>query len=90
MIYILVQGEGLRKALPPNVQILTLEPWKDDSVLLRLEHLFEIGEAGNLSQPVEVNIQVRVNPITFDCIRKLLQLCMYQQKLFGLELTLDS
>jgi len=40
------------------VHILTLEPWKDDTILLRLEHLFEVGEAQRMSQPVEVNIQV--------------------------------
>ena len=54
-----MQGNGLRKELPPNVQILTLEPWKDDTILLRLEHIFEITEASHLSRPVEVNIQVR-------------------------------
>ncbi|XP_011645218.1 lysosomal alpha-mannosidase isoform X2 [Pogonomyrmex barbatus] len=48
---------GLNKTLPPNVHILTLEPWKDDTILLRLEHLFEVGEAQQLSQPVEVNIK---------------------------------
>ncbi|XP_063974588.1 lysosomal alpha-mannosidase isoform X1 [Diachasmimorpha longicaudata] len=51
-----MQMKGLRKRLPPNVHILTLEPWKGGQVLLRLEHLYEIGEAGQLSQPVEVNI----------------------------------
>ncbi|CAL1684554.1 unnamed protein product [Lasius platythorax] len=48
---------GLMKALPPNVHILTLEPWKDDTILLRLEHIFEVGETQYMSQPVEVNIQ---------------------------------
>lgn len=57
-VYILLQTSGLNKALPSNVHILTLEPWKDDTILLRLEHLFEVGEAQRMSQPVEVNIQV--------------------------------
>jgi len=52
------QTSGLNKALPPNVHILTLEPWKDDTILLRLEHLFEVGETEQLSQPVEINIHV--------------------------------
>ncbi|XP_033224967.1 lysosomal alpha-mannosidase-like [Belonocnema kinseyi] len=52
-----MQSSGLTKTLPPNVHILTLEPWKDGNVLLRLEHLFESGESGNYSIPVEVNIQ---------------------------------
>lgn len=53
-----LQTSGLTKALPRNVHILTLEPWKDDTILLRLEHLFEVGEAQQMSQPVEVDIQV--------------------------------
>lgn len=48
----------LGKKLPPNVQILTYEPWKNGQILLRLEHLFEVGEAGQLSQPVEINLTV--------------------------------
>ncbi|XP_043260159.1 lysosomal alpha-mannosidase isoform X2 [Colletes gigas] len=48
---------GLAKTIPPNVHILTLEPWKDGTVLLRLEHIFEVGETENLSKPVEINIQ---------------------------------
>ncbi|XP_043527609.1 lysosomal alpha-mannosidase isoform X2 [Frieseomelitta varia] len=51
------QGTALAKALPPNVHILTLEPWKNNTVLLRLEHIFEVGETVSLSKPVEVNIQ---------------------------------
>lgn len=42
----------------PNVRILTLEPWKDDTILLRLEHIFEVDEAEQFSQPIEVDIQV--------------------------------
>ncbi|XP_076174533.1 lysosomal alpha-mannosidase II isoform X1 [Ptiloglossa arizonensis] len=53
----MLKKSGLAKALPPNVHILTLEPWKDDTVLLRLEHIFEVGETENLSKPVEINIQ---------------------------------
>lgn len=52
-----LQNSGLAKALPPNVHILTLEPWKDDTVLLRLEHLFEAGESTQYSQPVDLNIK---------------------------------
>ncbi|XP_012271344.1 lysosomal alpha-mannosidase isoform X1 [Orussus abietinus] len=47
---------GEVKALPPNVHILTLEPWKEGTILLRLEHLFEVNEAQQLSQPVTLNI----------------------------------
>lgn len=49
---------GLSESLPPNVQILTLEPWKRGTVLLRLEHIFELKESKKYSIPVEVNLQV--------------------------------
>ncbi|XP_071568794.1 lysosomal alpha-mannosidase-like isoform X1 [Temnothorax nylanderi] len=61
---------GLKKALPLNVHILTLEPWRDDTVLLRLEHLFEVGEAQKLSQPVEFNIQDLFSTFTIESIEE--------------------
>ncbi|KAM0728650.1 Lysosomal alpha-mannosidase [Formica fusca] len=48
---------GLNYEMVPNVRILTLEPWKDDTILLRLEHIFEVDEAEQFSQPIEVDIQ---------------------------------
>ncbi|XP_043267242.1 lysosomal alpha-mannosidase isoform X1 [Venturia canescens] len=59
-----MQGDGLWKKLPPNVQILTLEPWKENSILLRLEHVFEANEAATLSEPVTINIQDLFAPFT--------------------------
>ncbi|XP_018323399.1 lysosomal alpha-mannosidase-like isoform X2 [Agrilus planipennis] len=52
-----LQYEGLVKALPKNVQILTLEPWIDQSFLLRLEHVFEVNEDPHWSsnQIVDLN-----------------------------------
>ncbi|KAG5331257.1 MA2B1 mannosidase, partial [Acromyrmex charruanus] len=61
---------GLNKALPPNVHILTLEPWKDDTILLRLEHLFEVGEGQRMSQPVEVNIQNLFSTFSIESIKE--------------------
>ncbi|XP_044269680.1 lysosomal alpha-mannosidase-like [Tribolium madens] len=49
--------EGLRKVLPDNVHILTFEPWKEDSFVLRLEHILENNEDTNLSQSVSVNLE---------------------------------
>ncbi|XP_050536748.1 lysosomal alpha-mannosidase-like [Daktulosphaira vitifoliae] len=48
---------GLKSALPDNVQLLTLEPWKDGTVLIRLEHIFEYSEDKRLSNAVVVNVQ---------------------------------
>merc|ERR1712071_148007 len=50
------EKSGLMGALPDNVHILTLEPWKDGTHLLRLEHVFDIDEDAVLSQPATVNL----------------------------------
>ncbi|XP_043485751.1 lysosomal alpha-mannosidase isoform X1 [Polistes fuscatus] len=52
-----LKTSGLAKPLPPNIHILTLEPWKNNTILLRLEHLFEAGEAMQWSAPVDINIK---------------------------------
>ncbi|XP_050429142.1 lysosomal alpha-mannosidase-like isoform X2 [Adelges cooleyi] len=52
-----LQFYGMKNLLPVNVQVLTLEPWKEGTILLRLEHIFEYNEDTNLSKPVVVNIQ---------------------------------
>lgn len=52
------RGEGLKIQLPRNVRILTLEPWNENQVLLRLEHLFEVNETKEYSNEVKVNIKV--------------------------------
>lgn len=52
------QHSGLTNSLPANVQILTLEPWKATTFLLRLEHVFERKEDPVLSRPVTVDLKV--------------------------------
>ncbi|KAK9810259.1 hypothetical protein WJX72_007477 [[Myrmecia] bisecta] len=44
--------------LPPNVHLLTLQRLPDNSTLLRLAHLYQVGEdrSGNLSKPVTVDL----------------------------------
>ncbi|KAF5294472.1 hypothetical protein FQR65_LT01598 [Abscondita terminalis] len=37
---------GLNRDLPDQVQILTLEPWNGNTILMRLEHIFEIADGG--------------------------------------------
>nr|CAD7445524.1 unnamed protein product [Timema bartmani] len=51
------QFVGLTNSLPENVQVLTLERWTDNSLLLRLEHILEKDEDKVLSQDVSINIQ---------------------------------
>ncbi|GAB6018760.1 hypothetical protein CHUAL_000429 [Chamberlinius hualienensis] len=49
---------GLTSPLPDNVNLLTVEPWKDGTILLRLEHFYELADDPNgLSNPATVNIQ---------------------------------
>ncbi|XP_076263635.1 lysosomal alpha-mannosidase-like [Rhynchophorus ferrugineus] len=52
-----MEYSGLKEALPRNIQILTLEPWRDSSFLLRLEHVFDYDEDSILSQPALVKLQ---------------------------------
>ncbi|CAG9761788.1 unnamed protein product [Ceutorhynchus assimilis] len=52
-----MQFSGLKKSLPQNVHIMTLEPWTKSSYLLRLEHVFEIEQDSTLSEPVTVDLK---------------------------------
>ncbi|XP_050536747.1 lysosomal alpha-mannosidase-like [Daktulosphaira vitifoliae] len=54
---ITMQYSSMRNSLPKNVQLLTLEPWKENTILLRLEHIFEYNEDKNLSKPVTLNLE---------------------------------
>jgi lysosomal alpha-mannosidase len=53
-----LQYEGLTRTLPENVQILTLEPWRDNTYLVRLEHMFEKDEDAVLSNPITIHLEV--------------------------------
>ncbi|XP_049791934.1 lysosomal alpha-mannosidase-like [Schistocerca nitens] len=64
------QFSGLSQELPENIQILTLEPWKEGSLLLRLEHILEKGEDTELSQPATVNLEALFTPFDVSSIRE--------------------
>lgn len=49
--------QGLSVDLPSNVHLLTLEQWKNNELLLRLEHLYQKQEDSALSKPVTVNLR---------------------------------
>ncbi|XP_049819511.1 lysosomal alpha-mannosidase-like isoform X2 [Aethina tumida] len=40
---------SIKKSLPDNVNVLTLEPWKDNSYILRLENIYESDENSNVA-----------------------------------------
>ena len=47
---------ALSDSLPENVHLLTLENWKANQVLLRLEHTFESSDNSPLSKPVVIDL----------------------------------
>ncbi|KAJ8964251.1 hypothetical protein NQ314_005027 [Rhamnusium bicolor] len=61
---------GLKRALPDNVQILTLEPWKGFSLLLRLEHVLENDEDPNLSVPAIIDLKNLFSPFEIKSLRE--------------------
>ncbi|KAK6626758.1 hypothetical protein RUM44_009235 [Polyplax serrata] len=56
--YYVNEFSGLYNYVPRNVRILTLEPWREDTVLLRLEHIFENVPSSSLSNaPVIISLR---------------------------------
>ncbi|KAJ8946016.1 hypothetical protein NQ318_023263 [Aromia moschata] len=53
---LLLSYSALRQALPENVNILTFEPWKNGTFLLRFEHILEQNEDPKLSDTANINI----------------------------------
>ena len=47
---------GLSRSLPENVHLLTLENWRANQVLLRLEHIYESTDNNVFSKPAEVDL----------------------------------
>ncbi|XP_068085072.1 lysosomal alpha-mannosidase [Anabrus simplex] len=67
----IMEFRGLKDALPPNVHVLSLEPWKDHTILLRLEHIMESGEDEDGCRPVVVNIQDMFTPFPVFSIQEM-------------------
>ncbi|KAG5895850.1 hypothetical protein JTB14_038276 [Gonioctena quinquepunctata] len=61
---------GLNHVLPDNVQILTLEPWKGASFLLRLEHVIENNEDPVLSKPALIDLRGLFSPFEITSLRE--------------------
>lgn len=68
---------GLRDYLPKMVNLLSLESWDAENVLIRLEHIFEINEDADYSRPVQVSLRrmfrnfkiVKVREMTLDALQ---------------------
>ncbi|XP_063218201.1 lysosomal alpha-mannosidase-like [Bacillus rossius redtenbacheri] len=64
------QYAGLRSALPDSVHLLTLEPWGDDTVLLRLEHIAGTGDDGQPYGSVTVDLEAMFAPLAIGWARE--------------------
>lgn len=51
------QYSALSLSLPQNVNLMTLEPWKENSILVRFEHILEANEDCEYSKPATFNIK---------------------------------
>lgn len=68
---------GLRDYLPKMINLLSLESWDQENVLIRLEHIFEINEDADYSRPVQVSLRrmfknfkvVKVREMTLDALQ---------------------
>ncbi|NXN97795.1 MA2B1 mannosidase, partial [Rhinopomastus cyanomelas] len=69
----LSQFSGLRGELPPNLHLLTLAPGGAGagSVLLRLEHQFQLGESTGSSQPVTVDLLSLFSTLSITSVQEL-------------------
>ncbi|XP_023318565.1 lysosomal alpha-mannosidase isoform X1 [Trichogramma pretiosum] len=65
-----MKSNDLIGKLPKNVKILTLEPWKEGEVLLRLEHLFEKDESPKYSVPASVDLKELFSTFTIHSVRE--------------------
>ncbi|XP_054150682.1 lysosomal alpha-mannosidase [Melozone crissalis] len=65
------QVSGLRRALPPNVHLLSLEPRGAGAVLLRLEHLYQVGESQNGSRPATVDLTTLFSAFTVTAVQEM-------------------
>lgn len=50
------QFSAIGVELPQNIYLMTYEPWKDNSFLIRFEHVLEKTEDPELSKPVTFNL----------------------------------
>ncbi|XP_062548691.1 lysosomal alpha-mannosidase-like isoform X3 [Armigeres subalbatus] len=61
---------ALSLSLPLNVNLMTFEPWKENSLLVRFEHLLEKGEDPTYSKPVRFNLQDIFRSFSIEEIRE--------------------
>lgn len=52
----LFKHSAIGLSLPQNIYLMTFEPWKDGSFLIRFEHILEKDEDPELSKPTRFNL----------------------------------
>ena len=88
---------NLTLSLPDNVNLLTLEPWFADLsttnkfYLIRLEHIFQLGEHSTLSQSATVDMAILCEALgtLVDIRETTLGANVYLYELQGNNVTLD-
>ncbi|KAI5733288.1 hypothetical protein M8J76_010128 [Diaphorina citri] len=63
-----LQYSGMNKMLPEGIHVLSLEPWTDGTILLRLEHTLEGKDHPELSKPASVNLYKLFQPFRINTI----------------------
>jgi lysosomal alpha-mannosidase len=53
---------ALNKQLPQNIHLLSLEQWKKNQILVRLEHFYESVDNNDLSKAIEVDLENLLKP----------------------------
>ncbi|XP_017042898.2 lysosomal alpha-mannosidase isoform X1 [Drosophila ficusphila] len=61
---------GISLVLPKPVHLLTLEPWHENQLLVRFEHILENGEDTSYSQPVQFNVKNVLSAFDIEGIRE--------------------
>uniref|UniRef100_A0A1B6DFQ2 Glycosyl hydrolases family 38 C-terminal domain-containing protein n=2 Tax=Clastoptera arizonana TaxID=38151 RepID=A0A1B6DFQ2_9HEMI len=65
-----MEFSALKSVLSNCIQILTLEPWKENSILLRLEHIAEKNDDIRCSKTITLNIEEIFKPFTILSIKE--------------------
>ncbi|XP_052854491.1 lysosomal alpha-mannosidase isoform X1 [Drosophila gunungcola] len=61
---------GISLVLPKPVNLLTLEPWHENQLLVRFEHIMENGEDPSYSKPVQFNVRNVLSAFEVEGIRE--------------------
>ncbi|XP_016964290.1 lysosomal alpha-mannosidase isoform X2 [Drosophila biarmipes] len=61
---------GISLVLPKPVHLLTLEPWHENQLLVRFEHIMENGEDASYAQPVQFNVKNVLSAFDIEGIRE--------------------